>query len=204
MGYSKNETIPTINEILDGKKPANSEAVKPVLFPGNRFKYSGGGITLIRKILDDNISSNYDSLLQNEILKPLKMNNSSFSQPLNSSWKNYATAYDAQMNEVKGKYNIYPEQAPDGLWTTATDLAKFIISIQESINNTPKSFLKNATVKEMLIPFPDSSEAALGFFIKEKSGEKIFYTQRRKCWFQKRLLWKFFNRFRRCDSHQFR
>jgi CubicO group peptidase (beta-lactamase class C family) len=174
IGYSKNDTIPTINEILDGKKPANSEAVKPVLSPGTKLKYSGGGITLIRKILDDNISSNYDSLLQKVILIPLKMNNSSFSQPLNSSRKNYATAYDGQMQEVKGKYNIYPEQAPDGLWTTATDLAKFIISIQQSINNNSGSFLKNSTVKEMLAPFPDSSEAALGFFIKEKNGEKYF------------------------------
>jgi CubicO group peptidase (beta-lactamase class C family) len=137
MGYFQNDTLPTINEILDGKRPANSEPVRVIMPPNTTFKYSGGGTTIVRKILDDNVSSNYDSLLQKEVLLPLGMRHSSFSQPLHSEWKNVATAYNGQMQEVKGKYKIYPEQAPDGLWTTAIDLAKFILSIQQSQNNKP-------------------------------------------------------------------
>jgi len=174
MGYSKGSAIPSINDILDGKPPANSEAVKSVLAPNTAFKYSGGGILITRKILQDNINSNYDSLLKQVVLKPLGMNNSSFSQPLNPKWKNFAVAYNRDMKEINGKYNIYPEQAPDGLWTTATDLAKFIISIEQSLKNSPSGFLNNSTANEMLKPVLDSSDAALGFFIKKKGGEYYF------------------------------
>jgi CubicO group peptidase (beta-lactamase class C family) len=165
MGYSKGDTIPTINEILEGKRPANSEIVKPIFAPNTQFKYSGGGVTLSRKILDDNVSPNYDSLLQKVVFGPLGMTESTFTQPLDPRRTNFATAYDGQMQELKGKYYIYPEQAPDGLWTTATDLAKFIISIQQSFENQPKSFLSNSIVKEMLTPVLDSTDAALGVFI---------------------------------------
>ncbi|RYZ99045.1 MAG: hypothetical protein EOP47_17850 [Sphingobacteriaceae bacterium] len=43
-GYSKNDSLPTINEILDGKRPANSEAVQPLFPPNTKAQYSGGGI----------------------------------------------------------------------------------------------------------------------------------------------------------------
>ncbi|MBD0295840.1 MAG: beta-lactamase family protein [Flavisolibacter sp.] len=173
IGYSRGDTIPTINEILDGKRPANSEAVKPVLPPNTQFRYSGGGTMVIRKIIDDNVALNYDSTLQKVILQPLGMRNSTFTQPLRPAWKNVATAYNGRMQEIKGKYHIYPEQAPDGLWTSATDLAKFVISIQKSLNNKP-SLLKQETVKEMLSPVLTSSNSALGVFIEEKGGEKYF------------------------------
>ncbi len=90
MGYARTDTIPSINQILDGERPANSETVKPILPPNTQFKYSGGGTTISRKILNDNVSSNYDSLMQAIVLKPLKMTNSTFSQPLNSQYSTLA------------------------------------------------------------------------------------------------------------------
>ena len=72
IGYSVEDSIPTINQILNGERPANNEAIKPIYTPGERFEYSGGGSMVIRKILDDNISTKYDSLMQSLVLKPLK------------------------------------------------------------------------------------------------------------------------------------
>ncbi|HEY8915936.1 MAG TPA: serine hydrolase domain-containing protein [Chitinophaga sp.] len=175
MGYTMSDSIPAINQILNGQKPANSEAVKPVLPVGAQFKYSGGGTVIIRKILEDNISSNYDSIMQAAVLKPLKMTSSTFSQPLNhQQYKNFAAGHDTSMQVLQGKFNIYPELAPDGLWTTATDLAKFVIAIQQSLKNTRPSFLEKAVAEKMLTPVLSSSDAALGTFILEKGGEKYF------------------------------
>ncbi len=174
MGYARTDTIPSINQILDGERPANSETVKPILPPNTQFKYSGGGTTISRKILNDNVSSNYDSLMQAIVLKPLKMTNSTFSQPLNSQYKNFAFAYNESMQALKGNFNIYPEQAPDGLWTTATDLAKFVISIQQSLKNNRTSLLKQNVAKKMLTPVLSSSDVALGTSIQEKGDEKYF------------------------------
>jgi len=175
IGYSTSDSLPTINEILNGQRPANNEAVKPILPPGTQFEYSGGGTTIIRKILDDNISDNYDSLMKRLVLKPLKMENSSFSQPLEKKYKNYAFAYDGKMQVVKGTYYLYPEQIAGGLWTTATDIAKFIIAVQESLNGTKGAILNKEEATEMLTPPLSNSQYALGFGIDEKGGEKYFW-----------------------------
>lgn len=177
MGYEVDDTIPDINDILNGKLPANSEAVKPVIAPNAEFKYSGGGTLVIKKILQDSIAQNYDSLLEFTVLKPLGMENSTFRQPLNDECKNFAAAYNGTMEEIKWKYHIYPEQAPDGLWTTAADLAKMIISVQQSLKNEPKTLLTNSTVNEMLKPTLKSSDAALGVFI-TKRGDEYYFNHR--------------------------
>jgi CubicO group peptidase (beta-lactamase class C family) len=173
VGYSSTDSIPTINQILDGKRPANNEPIKPIFPPGEHFEYSGGGSAVIRKILDDNISNNYDSLMETLVLKPLGMTNSTFSQPLKSNYNNYAFAYDKDMRPLKGNFYIYPEQTAGGLWSTATDIAKFILSIQTSLNDNKTTILDKNTAVEMLTPILDSY--ALGFGIDEKGGEKYFW-----------------------------
>lgn len=173
IGYSTSDSIPTINQILNGVRPANNEAVKPIYPPGEHFEYSGGGSVVIRKILDDNISTNYDSLMQALVLKPLKMTNSTFSQPLPSSYKNFAYAYDKNMQLIEGNYYIYPEQSAGGLWSTATDIAKFILCIQNELTDNHSLFINKYLAEEMLTPV--LNEYALGFGIIEKGGEKYFW-----------------------------
>jgi CubicO group peptidase (beta-lactamase class C family) len=173
IGYAVNDSIPTINQILNGERPANNEPIKPVYPIGEHFEYSGGGYTVMRKILDDNISSNYDSLMTALVLKPLKMTNSTFGQPLSSRYVNYAYGTDKEMRVLKGKYYIYPEQAAGGLWSTATDIAKFVLSIQKDLRGGSNSLLNERLTEEMLTPV--LNQYALGFGITEKGGEKYFW-----------------------------
>lgn len=173
IGYSVSDSLPTINQILNGERPANNEAVKPIYPINELFEYSGGGYAIIRKILDDNISSNYDSLMQTFISKPLKMTNSTFSQPLLPQYKNYAFGYDKEMQPLKGNYYIYPEQSAGGLWSTATDIAKFVLSIQNDLKGSPNSLINKRLSEEMLTPVLNNY--ALGFGVVEKGGEKYFW-----------------------------
>jgi CubicO group peptidase (beta-lactamase class C family) len=173
IGYSVIDSIPTINQILNGEKPANHEAVIPTYPINTHFEYSGGGYTVIRKILDDNLSANYDSLMRALILNPLKMSNSTFSQPLSPHFKNYAYGCDKDMQTLKGNYYIYPEQAAGGLWSTATDIAKFVISIQNDLKGGSNSLINKRLTEEMLTPVLNNY--ALGFGVIEKGGEKYFW-----------------------------
>ncbi|HEY0057102.1 MAG TPA: serine hydrolase, partial [Pedobacter sp.] len=173
-GYLKSEKIPTINQILNGEQPANNEPVKLILPVNERFSYSGGGTTITRKIIEDNISPKYDSLLQTDILKPLRMTNSTFQQVLPIGLKNFAKAYDGGIKEVPGDYAVYPELAADGLWSTPTDMAKFIISIQQSLANKSGNLLNKDSAIEMLTPVLNTTDIALGAFIIERGGEKYF------------------------------
>lgn len=173
IGYSVDDSLPKINEILNGERPANNEPVKPIYPINEHFEYSGGGYAVIRKILDDNISGNYDSLMTALVLKPLAMTHSTFSQPLSAKYKNYASGTDKEMHTLKGNYYIYPEQSAGGLWSTASDIAKFVLGIQHDLKGSPNSLINKSLTQQMLMPV--LNDYALGFGILEKGGEKYFW-----------------------------
>lgn len=173
IGYPRHQAIPTVNQILDGQSPATNEAIVPIFAPGEREAYSGGGTTLIRKILDDQISKNYDSLMQALVLRPLKMKRSTFQQPLSAGVKNVAWAHDQQMKPVAGGFYVYPEQAAGGLWATASDIALMILEVQKILQHDKRGLLSQSTVTNMLTPVQD--QFALGFGIQQKGRDTYFY-----------------------------
>ena len=97
--------------------------------PGKKYEYSGGGITITQLMLTNITGRDYASFMQEEVLKPLGMNHSSYQQP-SSDTSELATGYYTNGTSVKGKYHVYPEQAAAGLWTTPSDLARYIIDCQ--------------------------------------------------------------------------
>ncbi|MEP7236552.1 MAG: serine hydrolase domain-containing protein [Ferruginibacter sp.] len=173
-GYELRDSIPTIEQILDGKRPANSPPVRSMFEPGLRSEYSGGGITISQLIVTDITGEQYVTYMQENVLDPLGMTMSSYRQPpARSEEKFLATGYRGDGKEVKGKYHIYPEQAAAGLWTNPTDLSKYIIETQLSIQGKSNKVLNAEMTKLRLTPYIDSS-AALGVFIMEKGGMKYF------------------------------
>jgi CubicO group peptidase (beta-lactamase class C family) len=172
-GYEKDKPLPNIVQILNGEKPANSPAVKSMFEPGLRFQYSGGGVTISQLILMDVTHQAYDKYMYNTVLKPLGMTASSYTQPPADTQDLLATGYDERGNEIKGKYHIYPEQAAAGLWTNPTDLAKYIIETQLSLQGKSNKVLNQEMTRLRLTPYIDNS-AALGVFIDELNGEKYF------------------------------
>jgi len=172
-GYEKTDTLPTLQQILDGKRPANSNAVRSLFEPGKKFKYSGGGTTISQLILTSITNSNYADWMQKNVLEPLGMTNSSYQQPPIAT-ANLATGYYGNGKAVTGNYHIYPEQAAAGLWTTPTDLAKYIIECQLALEGRSKKVLSPSMMKKRLTPYIDSN-AALGVFI-EKKGDQMYFT----------------------------
>lgn len=173
-GYEKGNTIPTINIILDGKKPANTPAVRSAFEPGLKFQYSGGGIAISQALLQDITAKPYDDFMLESVLKPMGMNNSFYTIPISSDKQNVlATAYKEDGNEVKGKYHIYPEQAAAGLWTNPTDLACYIIETQLALQGKSNKVLTQEMTKIRLTPFTDR-KSALGVFI-DKKGEQTYF-----------------------------
>ncbi|WP_276683030.1 serine hydrolase [Empedobacter brevis] len=166
-GYEKGQALPSITQILDGAKPANSNAVRSIFEPGLKFQYSGGGTTISQLILEDTTGEEYADYMLKNVLQPLGMKQSSFNQPPSANKKNLlATGYNGKV-EVVGKYHIYPEQAAAGLWTNPTDLAKYIIDTQLSLQGKSNKVLS----KEMSI---ERLENNLGVFVQNYNGTKYF------------------------------
>ena len=173
-GYNREEKIPTLPEILDGKKPANTPAVRSEFEPGLKFQYSGGGTTISQLILTDVTKTPYDKFIDENVFKPLGMDNTFFTQPPPANKLNLvATGYRDDGSVVDGKFHVYPEQGAAGLWTTPSDLCKYIIETQLAYEGKSAKVLNHEMTKLRLTPYIDES-AALGIFIEEKGGEKYF------------------------------
>jgi CubicO group peptidase (beta-lactamase class C family) len=173
-GYSKGDSIPTVVEILDGKRPANTSAVRSEFEPGLRSQYSGGGTTISQLILMDITHQPYDQYMWKNVLKPMGMTGSSYTQPPPAKRQSLlATAYYEDGSEVKGKYHIYPEEAPAGLWTNPTDLCKYIIETELAYQGKSEKVLTQEYSRLRLTPYIDGS-AAMGVFIDKKGETKYF------------------------------
>ncbi len=173
-GYKRGDTIPSIPEVLNGKPPANTEPIRSQFEPGLRFQYSGGGTTISQLIVMDVTHRPYDAYMWNNVLKPLGMNMSSYTQPPSADKQKFlATGYRSDGKEVEGEYHIYPEQAAAGLWTNPTDLSKYIIETQLSLQGRSNKVLSQQMTELRLTPYIDSN-AAFGVFIEKKGNEKYF------------------------------
>ena len=172
-GYAVTEKVPSLQQVLDGASPANTAAVRVDLEPGTRFRYSGGGTTIAQLAIMDIEKKPYPEIARETVLAPLKMTNSTYSQPLPDDWrKKAATGYRSNGSEVEGKIHVYPEMAAAGLWTTPTDLAKFAIEMQLSLAGRSNKVLTKESVKTMTSSFME--DVGLGFFI-EKHGDSFYF-----------------------------
>jgi CubicO group peptidase (beta-lactamase class C family) len=173
-GYEPGAALPSVVQILDGKKPANSPAVRSMYEPGIKSEYSGGGTVISQLIVMDITHEPYAAYMKKNVLRPLGMISSTFAQPpVNINRSLLATAYDEKGKKVTGKYHIYPEEAPAGLWTNPTDLSKYIIETQLAYEGKSAKVLDQKSTRLRLTPYLNKS-AALGVFIDEREGTKYF------------------------------
>jgi CubicO group peptidase (beta-lactamase class C family) len=177
-GYERQDSLPTLEQVLDGKKPANTAAVRSMIEPGKRFIYSGGGTTITQLIVQDITGVPYAEYMALHILRPLGMDNSSYAQPPPPS-KDRATGYLHDITAVPGKYHIYPEQAAAGLWTTPTDIGKYIVESQLAYTGKSAKVLDQPTTRIRLAPYIDSIAGngireGLGVFLFESGGRHYF------------------------------
>ena len=150
-GYAVDEPLPTLIEILDGKKPANTAPIRVDLVPGSTERYSGGGYTIMQLLLTDVTGERFPQLLKSTVLEKVGMQHSTYQQALPPDWaKNAASGYRPNGEPVQGKWHVYPEMAAAGLWTTASDLAQFTIEIQKSREGRSNRVLSREMTNQML------------------------------------------------------
>lgn len=166
-GYAKGEVLPTVPQILDGLKPANTQPVRSSVEPGKIFIYSGGGTTITQLIVMDVTHQPYDLWMQKNVLDPLGMTSSSYMQPPSAGKeKILATGYKSDGREVPGKFHIYPEQAAAGLWTNPTDLCRYLIETQLCYKGESAKVLTQEMTRLRVTPVLE--DAALGVFVNSR------------------------------------
>jgi CubicO group peptidase (beta-lactamase class C family) len=172
-GYDVDEKRPTLVQVLNGEKPANTAAIRVDFVPGTRERYSGGGVTIEQLLMMDITGKPFPALMKETVLDKIGMTDSSYEQPLPAAWAaRTATGTYGDGIPVHGKWHVYPEMAAAGLWTTPTDLAKFAIEIALARQGKSSKVLAQETVEEMLTAQPSTDGTGIGFALpKSRPGE---------------------------------
>ena len=174
QGYQKGEPTPTLLNILNGEAPSNSPAVVVDQVPGTAWRYSGGGYCVASQLILDAKGGTIPQHMHDLVLQPLGMSHSTYEQPLPEAMAhNAASGYVPDGSLVNGNWHVYPELSPDGLWTSATDLAHFVIDMQKTIASDSGKVLRRATAMQMVEPLLEP-HGGVGMGIDEKNGERYF------------------------------
>jgi CubicO group peptidase (beta-lactamase class C family) len=149
-GYPAGFPAPALVQVLDGQKPANTAAIRADVVPGTIWRYSGGGYTVMQQLLMDVTGRPFPPLLADLVLRPIGMTDSTYEQPIPEARRaGAASGHLSTGGLLPSRYHTYPEMAAAGLWTTPTDLARFLIEIQQALQGRSK-VLTAAMARQMV------------------------------------------------------
>jgi CubicO group peptidase (beta-lactamase class C family) len=186
-GYATDEPVPTVVQVLDGAKPTNTSPIRVDILPGSKWRYSGGGYTVMQQMVVDVIGKPFPEIMRETVLVPLDMKESTFEQPLPAELaKRTATGHSADRSLVKGKWHIYPEMAAAGLWTTPSDLARFAIGVQAAATGKSGKTLSRQMARQMLTE--QKNTYGLGFGLQGSGAALRFGHGGRDAGFDARLI----------------
>ncbi|MAI36891.1 serine hydrolase domain-containing protein [Alteromonas sp.] len=177
-GYAVGEAVPSLQQVLDGAKPANTSAVLVDIKPGSQMRYSGGGTTVAQLALQDVTEEALPPMAQRLLFKPLGMTRSSFQQPISSQLAgNMATPYNGDGAPVEGGAHTYATLAAAGMWSTPADMLKMAGAVRSAYLGENTDWISKATATEILTnntPTTAAPNVGIGFFINmDDDGEVL-------------------------------
>jgi CubicO group peptidase (beta-lactamase class C family) len=169
-GYADRAELPTLEDLLTGSAE-NVDAVELIQSPGSVWSYSAGGYTVLELVMEELAGDSFSAYMQQEILDPLSMEDSSFDLTAGQEEK-LASGHDAAQQVLEPLY--YPAKAASGLYSTAGDLARFFSASMEGAADRPvgAGILGEESVSLMLQPasntwsafqFEERGRAGLGY-----------------------------------------
>ncbi len=169
-GWSPKDDLPTIEESLDGKNNGPGR-VEIIMEPGTKWKYSGGGFSMLQLIIEEVTKQKFEEYMQLEILNPLGMNNSSYTideKILNAT----SHEYDGFGEEID--FELFTAQAAAGLHTTISDFTKFAQASLYANQNNQQQILSSSYLEQMMEPAPASNGIyGLGYQIDSIEGTDV-------------------------------
>ena len=155
--FQPGEALPTAIQTLNGERPAKHPPVRLMFEPGERMDYSGGGITVSQVLVEDVTGLSYGEAARRYVFEPLGMTRSTFANPLPKEHGNIARAHGEHNNPtgLPRGWEAMPELAASGLWTSANDLALFVIALLGK-GDRPDAFLPPDLLADMMTRVPQS------------------------------------------------
>ena len=162
--FESEEGMPPLNEVLRGEH--GDPPAEVVMSPGAQNVYSNPGFVVLEQVIEDATGREFDELSRQLLFEPLRMNNSSFAEPLDLELlARTASAHDSSGEMIEGRWKIAPASA-GGMWATAGDLAVLATEIMAAWKGSDDRLISHEMARELFDA--DSTGQALGFQV---SGE---------------------------------
>src|SRR5215468_7954854 len=117
--------------------------------PGKIPSYSNYGFTLAGYIVERVSGENFERYIENQILKPLRMNNSTFDQPLPAQLAPQMSKGYLSASKKPRDFEFVQEEPAGALSTTAADMTRFMLAFLQDGAVDGVSILKPETVRQM-------------------------------------------------------
>jgi CubicO group peptidase (beta-lactamase class C family) len=174
-GYAVDKPLPTLEQILEGvRPPANTRPIRVERVPGQAFRPSAGGFVVLEQLVTDVTGKPFPQQMDDLVLAPLAMTASTDEQPLPAaSVPRAASGHNRQGKPIAGRWHVYPETAAAGLWTTPSDVARYVIEVELAHAGKSHKVLSRKTVDEMLTP-QGGAPIGLGPFLAGTGNSRRF------------------------------
>ena len=161
----------TIRQLLDAEPGVDVDGPTRVLaVPGSQYRYVNAGYAILELLLEDVTGKPFPTFAQQTIIGPLGMTSTTYEQPLPSDLRVKAVVeHDHSGEPFAGDRLHAPLLAAGAVWTTPSDMARFLIEMMNSYRGKSQLVLSKAMASEMFskqidIPNDPMADAAgLGF-----------------------------------------
>ncbi len=169
-GWSPKDELPTIEESLDGKNNGPGR-VEIIMEPGTKWKYSGGGFSMLQLIIEEVTKRKFEEYMQTEILNPLGMTSSSYT--IDEKIVKASSLEHNNFGEVID-FELFTAQAAAGLHTTINDFTKFAQASLYANKDNQQQILSASYLQQMMEPAPASNGSyGLGYQIESIKGTSM-------------------------------
>ncbi|WP_265587399.1 serine hydrolase domain-containing protein [Sphingomicrobium arenosum] len=171
-GYADAAAMPDTLGVLKGE--GNSPVVRIDKTPGD-YSYSGGGYTVAQLLVEEAERQSFEDVMARMVLMPLGMDHSSFDMPPRGPRSTLALAHDENGRPIADGYHLYPETAAASLWTTPSDMARFLITMNRSLAGETGAPVSPEGARMLIAPPAEGANYALGFGI-EGEGDALRFS----------------------------
>jgi CubicO group peptidase (beta-lactamase class C family) len=153
-GFAPGAKVQSLEESLTRAADASPDAdgrVRVGFVPGTKWRYSGGGYTLLQLVIEEASGEAFESYMHRAVFQPLGMNRSTFAADP-EKLSNLAPLYDADGKEAA--HRRFTALAAACFYTTASDMTRFIQAHLAGSSGEPagRGVLKPETLKLMRRP----------------------------------------------------
>jgi CubicO group peptidase (beta-lactamase class C family) len=146
-------TLRTLLNHTSGADHSASGQIEIVSPPGEMFSYSAAGYEVVQRLVMDVSGKSFEEFMQSEVLRPLGMTSSTFAQPPPAPLLSLAaTGHYAGGRPIPGRFRSMSVLTAAGLWSTPTDIAKYLLYVQSAYAARAQAPLKTELVRQMLSP----------------------------------------------------